>query len=146
MPFGMKNEVVYNEEGVAESWHTVYEDGSAIFALDEDGNLVWTDEKENAGEGLVFVKVEEFDDIALQTLSTLLAECVHNYMTEEERASLFQDFMNDINTEVDSKISFESLLQELEEAEVDEDTLNQLLELKESFDHLQKDANIEADH
>lgn len=34
---------------------TVYDDGAAEFALDEQGNVTWKDEKENAGEGLVFV-------------------------------------------------------------------------------------------
>ena len=145
MPFGMKTEVVYGDGGVAESWTTVYEDGSAIFGFNEDGKLIWVDEKENAGEGLAFVKVEEFDDIALRALGSLLAEGIHDYMTEEEQASLFQDFMNEINIEVDSKISFESLLQELEKAKIDEETLKQLLELKESFDHLQKETSAEAD-
>ena len=34
---------------------TVYNDGSAVFTKDTEGNILWTDEKENAGEGLVFV-------------------------------------------------------------------------------------------
>ena len=33
---------------------TVYEDGAAVFSIDEEGNISWTDEKENAGEGLLF--------------------------------------------------------------------------------------------
>jgi hypothetical protein len=145
MPFGMKTEVIYGEDGTAESWTTVYEDGSAIFGLNEEGKLIWNDEKEHAGDGLAFVKVEEFAGIALQVLGELFAEGTHEGLTEEEQASLFQAFMDEINTEVDSKISCESLLQELEDAEIDEETLNQLLELKESFDQLQEETNVEAD-
>ena len=138
MPFGMRTEVVYNEDGVAESWNTVYEDGSAIFTLDEDGNLIWTDEKENAGEGLAFVKVNGFDGVALSALGKVLAEGINEGLTEEERADLYQEFIDYINNEVDSKITFESILKELEDAEVNPETINQLQELKDCFDNLQK--------
>ena len=144
MPFGMRTEVVYGAEGVAETWNTVYEDGSAIFGFDEEGRLIWTDEKENAGEGLAFVKVNGFDGVALSALGKVLAEGINEGLTEEERAKLFKNFIEEINEEVDAKITFESILKELEDAEVDPETLNQLQELKDCFDNLQKDADKDS--
>ena len=138
MPFGMKTEVVYGEDGAAKSWTTVYEDGSAIFGFDEEGRLIWTDEKENAGEGLAFVKVNGFDGVALSAIGKVLAEGINEGLTEEERADLYQEFIEYINNEVDSKITFESILKELEDAEVNPETINQLQELKDCFDNLQK--------
>lgn len=144
MPFGMRTEVVYGEGSVAESWTTVYEDGSAIFGFDEEGHLVWSDEKENAGEGLAFVKVNGFDGVALSALGKVLAEGINAGLTEEERAKLFKNFIEEINEEVDAKITFESILKELEDAEVDPETLNQLQELKDCFDNLQKDVDANS--
>ena len=144
MPFGMKTDVIYGDGGVAESWTTVYEDGSAIFGFNEEGNLIWIDEKENAGEGLAFVKVEGFDGVALNALGHIMAEGIEE-LTEEERADLFKNFIEEINEEADAKITFESILKELEDAEVDPETLNQLQELKDCFDNLQKETSVEAD-
>ena len=38
-----------------EAFEILSEDGSAVFTKDEEGNLLWNDEAENAGEGLVFI-------------------------------------------------------------------------------------------
>ena len=39
---------------------TYYEDGGAEFVIDENGNLIWKDLKEDAGKGLTFVKIGSF--------------------------------------------------------------------------------------
>lgn len=44
------------QEKEGEAIRTLWDDGKAVFTLDEEGNLLWKDEKENAGEGLVFVR------------------------------------------------------------------------------------------
>ncbi len=59
MPFGTRTEIVYNENGELVSSTEVYDDGEAIFSLDEEGNLIWLDEKENAGKGMRFEKLPE---------------------------------------------------------------------------------------
>ena len=44
------------DENQAYSQTLVYSDGKAVFSLDQDGFLIWRDQKENAGEGLRFEK------------------------------------------------------------------------------------------
>ena len=44
--------VSYDDEG--EIYDTVYNDGSAIFSINDDGCLLWNDSKEHAGIGLLF--------------------------------------------------------------------------------------------
>ncbi len=56
MPFGMRTDLVYDEEGEIVSSEEIYDDGEAVFTLNEDGDLIWKDEKEDAGAGMVFVK------------------------------------------------------------------------------------------
>ena len=36
----------------------IYTDGSATFSINKHGQLIWKDEKENAGKGLKFDKME----------------------------------------------------------------------------------------
>ncbi len=55
---GTKTELVWSEDGEPESDTVVYSDGTARFSLNGEGQLLWQDEKENAGEGLVFSHVE----------------------------------------------------------------------------------------
>ena len=38
----------------SEEFEIIYEDGSATFTMDREGNVLWNDEKENAGNGLSF--------------------------------------------------------------------------------------------
>ena len=59
MPFGTRTEIVYGDDGELVSATEVYNDGDASFALTEDGFLTWMDEKENAGDGLLFEKMPE---------------------------------------------------------------------------------------
>ena len=54
MPFGSRTEWVYDDNGEVVSSKGVYDDGVAGFSLDQEGRLIWQDEKENAGEGLRF--------------------------------------------------------------------------------------------
>jgi len=61
MPFGIRTDVTFAENGEVASYNTVYEDGEATFALDEDGYLIWNDEKENAGQDMRFEWVEILD-------------------------------------------------------------------------------------
>ena len=55
MPFGLRTEVVYTEGSDEATYTDVYDDGQATFSLDEDGCLIWQDEKEDAGKGMRFV-------------------------------------------------------------------------------------------
>lgn len=64
MPFGTRTEYVYGEDGALVSATEAYNDGAATFLLDEEGYLIWQDEKENAGEGMRFEKLPE-EPIAL---------------------------------------------------------------------------------
>ena len=59
MPFGTRTEVVYDVNGEQTSVAEVYNDGEAVFSLDEEGKLIWLDEKENAGDGMRFEKLPE---------------------------------------------------------------------------------------
>ena len=60
MPFGSRTEWVYDDNGEVTSAKTVYDDGVAAFSLDEEGNLIWEDQKENAGEGMKFIRVSDY--------------------------------------------------------------------------------------
>ena len=62
MPFGTRTEVVYDENGEQTSATEVYNDGEAVFSLDEEGKLIWLDEKENAGDGMRFEKLPEEEE------------------------------------------------------------------------------------
>ncbi len=57
MPFGARTDLVYGEDGEVVSVTDVYDDGEAVFSIDEEGYLIWDDEKENAGEGMRFEKM-----------------------------------------------------------------------------------------
>lgn len=57
VPFGLH----YRQDTVTYDWdETYYEDGDAVFTLNENGQLLWNDLKENAGKGLVFDKIGNF--------------------------------------------------------------------------------------
>ena len=64
MPFGTRTEYVYGDDGELVSATEAYNDGTATFLLDDEGCLIWQDEKENAGEGMRFEKLPE-EPIAL---------------------------------------------------------------------------------
>ena len=67
MPFGSRTEWVYDDSGEVVSAKTVYDDGVAVFSLDQEGRLIWQDEKENAGEGLRFDWVSEYPPVDTET-------------------------------------------------------------------------------
>lgn len=51
----------YRQDTVSGSWdETWYEDGDAVFTLNDNGNLLWNDLKEDAGKGLEFMKIGNF--------------------------------------------------------------------------------------
>ena len=58
VPFGIKTDLVFDDNGNETSATVAYEDGQATFKIDEDGHLIWIDEKENAGDGMHFVKLD----------------------------------------------------------------------------------------
>ena len=53
---GVKENLVYNEDGEIASSETVFTDGAAAFRLDADGNLVWVDYKETPGENEIVLE------------------------------------------------------------------------------------------
>jgi len=59
MPFGTRTDLVYDENGDIASADEVYNDGEAVFSLDEEGKLIWQDQKENAGDGMRFEKIPQ---------------------------------------------------------------------------------------
>ena len=57
VPFGLH----YRQDTVTGEWDEIYyEDGDAVFTLTENGRLIWTDLKEDAGKGLEFDKIGNF--------------------------------------------------------------------------------------
>ncbi len=51
----------YQQDTVSGNWDiTYYEDGDATLTINEAGNLIWTDAKEDAGKGLEFQKIGNF--------------------------------------------------------------------------------------
>ena len=64
LPFGIHGERIFNESGDFVTYNEIYTDGEATFALTEDGFLTWTDEMDNAGEGMLFEKVTEEDEFS----------------------------------------------------------------------------------
>lgn len=57
VPFGLH----YMQDTVSGEWDEIYyEDGEAVFTINEDGKLIWKDLKEDAGKGLEFEKIGNF--------------------------------------------------------------------------------------
>ncbi len=54
---GRKRAKSWDEAQEQELVQTEYEDGAAVFQINADGQLVWNDLKENAGENLLFSKL-----------------------------------------------------------------------------------------
>ena len=51
----------YQQDTVTYDWDKIYyEDGDATFTINEDGQLLWNDLKEDAGKGLAFDKIGNF--------------------------------------------------------------------------------------
>lgn len=61
-PNGVRTNLVYGEDGEVESSERVYEDGEAAFVFDGAGYLSWEDGKENAGDGMLFEKVSDYEE------------------------------------------------------------------------------------
>ena len=59
VPFGIRTEYVYGDDGELVSATDIYDDGEAVFFLDEKGYLIWQDQKDNAGEGMRFEKLPD---------------------------------------------------------------------------------------
>ena len=63
MPFGIRKELVYSDDNELPEITVVYEDGDAVFSLDEEGHLIWTDLKENMGKDMQFEWISEVPDV-----------------------------------------------------------------------------------
>ncbi len=55
---GTKSVVVYAEDGAEVSRTVEYTDGTVRFSINEDGKLIWEDGKENAGDNMLFEKMD----------------------------------------------------------------------------------------
>lgn len=58
----VKVDYTFDENGEY-SEEVVYEDGEAVFTLDEEGRLIWDDRVEKCGEGRAFVRAEDTDGV-----------------------------------------------------------------------------------
>ncbi len=81
MPFGIRTDYVFNEQGEPVSADEIYNDGEATFALDGEGCLLWLDEKENAGDGMRFERAEAVEKEAV----AFFGKTVEPEGTETER-------------------------------------------------------------
>lgn len=57
---GCKNMYVYDYDTDEITKNTAYQNGSAVFSLNSDGNLMWMDETEDAGKNLLFRKMGSY--------------------------------------------------------------------------------------
>ena len=69
VPFGIRTDYVYGDDGELVSAAEIYNDGDAVFSLDAEGYLIWEDQKENAGDGMRFEKLPE--EPAVLTFATI---------------------------------------------------------------------------
>jgi len=53
-PFGIRTELLFSDDSDESVDTVVYDDGAAAFYLDEEGYLIWQDEKEDAGKDMRF--------------------------------------------------------------------------------------------
>ncbi len=56
----------YTEDGIVREGSTIFyedNDNQSTFSLDEDGQLIWYDSKENAGAGLTFVPIGRYEGL-----------------------------------------------------------------------------------
>ena len=58
---GVRTEVTYDDSGEIISSREAYSDGAATFLIDEEGCLIWQDQKENAGENLAFEQIYDYE-------------------------------------------------------------------------------------
>ena len=59
----IKTEITIDEEGSEIDWAEIYNDGKAVFSLNEDGKLIWKDEIKDEGAGLAFEKIGWFQGV-----------------------------------------------------------------------------------
>ena len=74
LPYGVRREIVFDDNGEFVSSDEVYEDGEAYFFLDEEDRLTWVDEKDGAGEGLVFERLPAFEPLFSDMTEALSSE------------------------------------------------------------------------
>lgn len=61
-PFGIRTEWIFDDNGEEKSATVVYDDGIAGFSLDEEGRLLWLDDKDDAGKDMRFEWVSEYNE------------------------------------------------------------------------------------
>ena len=59
-PFGIRTALIFDDNGELTDSTVLYDDGIAEFTLDEEGKLIWKDEKEDAGKDMKFEWVSEY--------------------------------------------------------------------------------------
>ena len=58
--FNAKTRIFWDDEGYQTGRTTEYEDGAASFTVNEEGKLIWRDEKENAGADHAYMRIGWF--------------------------------------------------------------------------------------
>ena len=69
VPFGIRTEYMYGDDGELVSATDIYSDGEAVFSLDAEGCLIWQDQKDHSGEGMRFTRLP--DEPAALSFSTI---------------------------------------------------------------------------
>ena len=70
-PDGVLTNLTYGEDGEIASEEQIYDNGEAVFRIDDDGYLLWEDKVENAAEGMRFERtVEVVEAIPVEELAT----------------------------------------------------------------------------
>lgn len=59
---GIRTNLTYDDEGEVTESEQIYDDGVAVFELNDDGLLTWEDRVENAGEGMQFERVDDYEN------------------------------------------------------------------------------------
>ena len=59
----IKTEITINEEGSEIDWAEIYNNGKAVFSLNEEGKLIWKDEIKDEGAGFAFEKIGWFQGV-----------------------------------------------------------------------------------
>ncbi len=59
--FGTKTRETLSETGEAAAYTEEYEDGGAVFTINDEGYLLWQDQKEDEGKDLLFKRIGSFE-------------------------------------------------------------------------------------
>ena len=116
MPFGIRTDFVYGDNGELVSATEVYNDGEATFSLDAEGRLHWQDEKENAGEGMAFDKMPEEADEKYLVLVNKEHSLPEGWEAELETVHVTNSVGQDVEVEAKAYEAYLALAAEMEAA------------------------------